>query len=122
MPWAYERDPITGDRIPDGNGGWKKTRTAANLVRNQMLAHEGECWQDPNLGSRLHRRELFQRDPAPLVADELRRTLRRVEEAGRIANVQVTTTAPRAGRVDGATSFVDQSTGQTVDVKIPRGG
>ena len=120
--WSYKRDPVTGDRIPDGRGGWVKTETAENLVRNQLLAHVGEAWQDGELGSRLHRRELFQKAPAQLIADEVRRALGRVEDAGRISSLEVKTEAPKAGRVNGYTKFVDQSSGQLVNLKIPSGG
>lgn len=122
MPWAFARDPITGDMIPDGNGGWKKTRTAENLVRNQLQARFGECWQDPALGSRLHDREAFRANPEGLVSSEAERTLERVADAGRIANIEVEAAYPRSGRVNVATRFVDTSSGQVVTLKVPVGG
>lgn len=122
MPWAFARDPKTGDRIPDGRGGFVKTRTAENLVRNQLLAHLGECWQDPELGSRLHDLEAFQPDPAELGADEARRALERVVAAGRIADLEVEAEEARPGRLAIATRFRDTSSGQPVATKIPTGG
>ena len=122
MPWSYERDPVTGDLIPDGRGGWRKIETAANLVRNQMLARAGECWQDPELGSRLHDRERFKANAAVLVQDECRRVLARVEAVGRIANVEVVAAQTRSGRIDVNTRFVDLSSGQVVSLKLPVGG
>lgn len=121
MPWAYKRDPITGDFIKDGRGGWVKTRTSENLVRNQLLAKYQRAWQDPELGSRLHDRERFQAAPAPLIEDEVRRSLGRVQEAGRIASLEVKASSPQAGRVSGSTRFVDVSTGSIVTSKIPVG-
>lgn len=118
--WAYARDPVTRDRIPDGKGGWVKTFTAENLVANQLLAHEGKCWQDSVLGSLLYKRELFQGKPAEATADELRRALGRVINVGRISNLEVETRSPIAGRVEGATRFIDQSTGQSVPYKLPK--
>jgi hypothetical protein len=122
MPWSYARDPITGDYIKDGKGGFVKTFTAENLVRNQTKAHFAACWHDPDLGSRLYDLEPFKTSPGPLVEAELRRTLARVEATGRIANVTARAQQTRAGRVDAVTSFVDTSTGQLVTQKVPTGG
>lgn len=121
MPWAFARDPRTGDRIPDGRGGFVKTRTAENLVRNQLLAHYRACWQDGELGSRLHKLETFQTDPAALGGDEARRALERVEAAGRIADLDVEA-AESVGRLLVATRFRDTSSGQPVASKLMAGG
>lgn len=122
MPWSYAKDPVTGDRIKNGTGGFVKTYTAENLVRNQLLAHQGECWQDAELGSLLHDRERFRGNPAVLIKDEVKRTLERVVNAGRIANLEVDVKAGRTGRVDGTTRFLDTSAGQLVSTKLPVGG
>lgn len=122
MPWAYARDPKTGDLIKDGRGGYVKTRTAENLVRNQLLARYGEVWQDPELGSRLHDREAFRANPQVLIPEEARRTLERVVRAGRITELEVTATAQRTGRVDVTTRFADTTSGHPVALKVPIGG
>lgn len=122
MPWAYAKDPITGDRIKNGKGGYVKTYTAENLVRNQLLAHLGACWHDDELGSLLHARERFRQNPAVLIKDEVKRALERVVNAGRIAQLEVDVKAGRSGRVDGTTRFMDTSAGQLVSSKIPVGG
>src|SRR5687767_7233653 len=106
MPWSWKRNPVTGDLIPDGKGGYEKTQTAENLVRNQLLAHRDECWQDPELGSHLHDLERFIADPDGLAADDARLALERIEAAGRITNIEVTA-EETPGRVTVATRFRD---------------
>lgn len=122
MPWSFKRDPVTGDRIKDGSGGFVKTTTAENLVRNQLLGRLGEVWQDPELGSRLHDREAFRARPEVLVPNEAERALERVAAAGRIANLEVRAESQRTGRVNVATRFTDTSSGQLVATKVPVGG
>lgn len=119
--WSFAKDPLTGDRIKDGRGGYVKTNTAEGLVRNQLLAHYQQAWQDPELGSRLHDRQRFQAAAAVMIEDETRRALERVVQAGRIAALDVKVVAPKAGRVDGLTKFVDVSSGTVVSSKIPVG-
>jgi phage gp46-like protein len=122
MPWSYARDPVTGDRIPDGNGGWTKTTTSENLVRNQLKGHFGKVWQDARLGSQLHDLKAFQRNPAVLAPADAKRALERVVDAGRISDLEVEAEAPRAGRVNLSTRYVDTTSGQVVTGKIPVGG
>ncbi|MDQ3295067.1 MAG: hypothetical protein M3619_00595 [Myxococcota bacterium] len=121
MPWAWKRDPITGDLIPDGKGGYVKTNTAEVLVQNQLLAHYGKAWQDPELGSMLHDLERFKTSPEVLVPEEARRALARVEAAGRISNIETDAELRGAGRVDVATRFRDTSSNQIVDTYVTPG-
>lgn len=118
MPWSWKRDPVTGDLVKDGKGGFVKTFTAENLVRNQLVAHRDRCWQDAELGSRLHELERFITDPDGLASDDARLALERIQAAGRISNIEVTA-EEKPGRVIVATRFRDTSTNQVVTAKIP---
>lgn len=120
MPRDFKHNPITGDLIPDGKGGFVYTTTAETSVRNQLLAHYGDCWQDPELGSRLHDRVALQASPAQLARAEAERALERLEQAGRITGVEVRA-EETPGRVTVATRFADASTNQLVEtfVKTP---
>lgn len=118
MPWSWKRDPVTGDLVKDGKGGFVKTFTAEGLARNQLLAHRDACWHDPELGSHLHDLERFIADPDGLASDDARLSLERVVAAGRIDNVQVVA-EESVGRVTVATRFRDTSTNQVVTLKLP---
>ena len=122
MPLDRKFDPVTQDFIRDGRGGFEKTATAETSVMNQLLAHRGECWHDPELGSDLHDLEALQPDPAVLAEQEARRALERLERSGRIANVEAVGTEPAPGRVDVQTKFRDTSTSQVVASHVKSGG
>jgi hypothetical protein len=119
MPWSWKRDPVTGDLIPDGAGGFEKTETAEVLVQNELLVHIETNWCAPGRGSTLHDLDLFKQDPIGLVPEEARRALRNVELAGRIANIEVAAELPKPGRIHVATRFRDTSANQLVDTFVP---
>lgn len=121
MPRDFKHDPITGDLLRDGKGGFVYTTTAETSVRNQLLAHFGECWHDPELGSKLHDREALQANPAQLAKAEAERALGRLEDAGRITNVEVRA-EESPGRVTVATRFADASTNQLVEAFVQKPG
>lgn len=122
MPLDYKIDPATQDLVKDGKGGYVKIKTAETSVQNQLLARYGECWHDPELGSKLYDLDAFKTDPATLVAEEARRALERLEAAGRIADIEVVAEQPRAGRVNVRTRFRDTSADQVVDTYVKPGG
>lgn len=121
MPRDFKHDPITGDLIPNGKGGFVHTMTAETSVRNQLLARYGECWQDPELGSRLHDRAALQANPAQLATAEAARALSRLEDAGRISAVEVRA-EESPGRVTVATRFADTTTNQLVETFVAKTG
>jgi phage gp46-like protein len=122
MPCDWRRDPVTGDFVRDGKGGFVRVFTAEASVQNQLLAHEGECWQDPLLGSKLHDLKALQRDPLTLAPQAAERALARLEAAGRITAVETEAEIPFQGRVNLATRFRDTSTGQLIDTFVKAGG
>lgn len=121
MPRDFKHHPVTGDLMPDGRGGFLYTTTAETAVRNQLLAHYGECWQDPELGSVLHDRSALQANPAQLATAEAQRALSRLEDAGRISAVEVRA-EESPGRVTVATRFADTSSNQLVEAFVAKTG
>lgn len=122
MPFDRKFDPVKQDIIPDGKGGFQRTATAETSVQNQMLAREGECWQDPELGSLLHDLEGMQADPVGMAKLRARRPLERLERLGRITAIAVDAVEPAPGRVEVHTRFRDTSTNQVVDTFVKSGG
>ncbi|MBA2718938.1 MAG: hypothetical protein H0U52_06825 [Chloroflexi bacterium] len=122
MPWDYKYDPLTGDRIPDGTGGFVKTLTAETSVRNQLLAHRGKFWGDADLGSNLHDLEAFQADPESLAAEDARVALERLERSGRITAIEVDAQLEAPGKIAVHTRFRDTTANQLVDSFVKSGG
>lgn len=119
MPWDLALDPITGDFIDDGRGGWLRTVYSDTSVIHQLECHYNAWWADPELGSRLHDRDLFTAAPARLVEEEMRRALGRLVLDGRIADLEVAAVEAGAGRVDGQTRYRDVATDQRVSATLP---
>lgn len=122
MPWDRQIDPVTGDLVRNDVGSWKTVTTAQTSVMNQLLAHRGECWHDPELGSRLHDLDAFIAAPETLAADEAARALARLEAAGRIAAIEVRAELQGPGRIAVATRFRDTSSSALVDTVVKSGG
>jgi phage gp46-like protein len=124
MPFDRRFDPVTEDFVSDGRGGYERTTTAETSIYNQLKAHRGECWQDDELGSRLHDLDAMQADPALLAAEDARISLERLEADGRITAIEVSGSEPRPGVVRVDTKCRDTSTTQLVatHVTAKRGG
>lgn len=122
MPFDRKFDPVTQDFVRDGRGGYERTATAETSVLNQLLAHRGECWHDPELGSDLHDLEALQADPAALAGASARTALERLERLGRITAIEVEASEPAVGRVRVDTKCRDTSTSQVVDTFVEPGG
>jgi phage gp46-like protein len=122
MPYDLAFDPITQDEITEVNGSPKLTRNADTAVQLAMLVHYQESWHDPEMGSRFHNLSLFQADPVPLAEQEALRVLERLEDQGRIADVEVAAEEGSGGRLKVATRFRDTNTGQLVNTFIRSGG
>lgn len=120
MPRDRELDPITHDYVADGKGGRRTVTTAATQVQHQVLGEIDRWWGDPEAGSRVHE---FERSGAgaadeQAIGDAIRGALERLERAGRIRNLVVTTT--RSGsRIDARAEMVDVSTGEPFSVSLP---
>ncbi|HWU86209.1 MAG TPA: phage GP46 family protein [Kofleriaceae bacterium] len=121
MPWDYLIDPVTRDLVKDGKGGFVKVRSAQTSVMNQLLAHRGEWWGDPELGSRLHDLRAMQARPEVIAPEEARLALERLVRAGRIADIEARAESS-PGRVVVATRFRDTTSGSLVEMKLKPGG
>jgi phage gp46-like protein len=119
MPWDLKFDPITGDLVPDGAGGWERTEHSDTAVWNQLTIHWERWWADPDIGSRLFERDEFTSDPAPLVEAETRRALQLLVDENLIADVRVVAVESSAGRVDVRTLYRLVATGQDVETFLP---
>lgn len=122
MPYDRKFDPETQDMISDGRGGYKRTATAETSVMNQILAHRGKWWGDPELGTLEDGLRDIEGDPVRDGAQAIRRGLARLESAGRIANLEVRASQPAPGRVRIDTRFQDTSTSQVANVLVKSGG
>jgi phage gp46-like protein len=122
MAWDLAFDPLTGDFVRDGAGGWVRTETGDTAVLHQLRVHFAAWWGDDAIGSLLHERERFARDPAPLVAGETRRALGLLVDEQFLADVTVAASETRTGRIDGRTTYRLVQSGQAVDLALPRLG
>lgn len=104
MPWDLAMDPITGDFVTDGAGGWSRTEYGDTAVLHQLECHYDAWWGDPELGSLLHDRDRFAGGAAP-VRTEVERALGVLVRDGKIADLAVAVTETRAGRVDVGTTY-----------------
>lgn len=121
MPYDRKFDPLTGDFVRDGKGGFVRIATAETSVMNQMLAKRGRCWHDSQLGSE-GLDAIDPTRPALDAAEKTRLALGRLEELGRIADLEVTASEPAPGRVRVDTKFRDTSTNQLVTTFVTPGG
>ena len=104
MPWDLAMDPITGDFVSDGAGGWERTTHGDTAVLHQLECHYNAWWGDPELGSLLHDRDRFAGGPAAVRA-EVERALALLVRDGKIADVTVVASSSVAGRVEVATTY-----------------
>lgn len=117
MAKDYKFDSATGDLVRDGKGGHVLVDTAETALQEQVLHHYNAWWGAPEQGSRLHNLRAFTGDKRKAAEDEARRALHVLEQAGRIANLEVTSEQPKAGRIVVATTSRDASTGQVLKTK-----
>jgi hypothetical protein len=120
MPFDRKFDPITGDMIRDGRGGFERTTTAETSVLNQLLARRGQFWGDPELGTE-GLDAIDPTKPGQDAAQKMQVGLERLVQLGRIADVVVTGSEPAVGRVRVDTRFRDTSTNQLVNTFIEPG-
>lgn len=117
MAKDYKFDPVTGDLVRDGKGGFVLVDTAETALFEQMTHHFRAWWARPDHGSRLHDVRAFKATDLPSVVAEARRALGQLESAGRIANVQVRGETPKVGRIVVASTSRDTSTGRTLTTR-----
>lgn len=118
MPWDLATDPITGDFVADGAGGWQRTEYADTAVLNQLSCHFDSWWGDWQLGSQLHDRDRFTAAPAPLVEAETKRSLAVLEADKLIAAVTAAAQEVGAGRVDVETTYRVVATDQAITARL----
>ena len=121
MPRDYKFDPITHDLVRDGKGGFVLVDTAETAVQEQILHHYRAWWGAPEQGSRLHDLRAFGRDKQRAAQEETRRALHELELRGRISNLEVTSEAPRNGRINVASKSRDTGTGKTISTTTRTG-
>lgn len=124
MPKDFKIDPVTGDFVRDGKGGWVLVETAETAVQLQLATRYRSWWRDPEKGSQLgDPRLLVGSNKVQAAQAEAQRALRVLERAGRIAQVQVIAEQPQPSRVVVQATFRDTSTGQQIKTpKRPLGG
>lgn len=112
-------DPLTGDYIDDGEGGYEETDTAETAAYHQITTHRGKYFPQPDLGSDTHL--LVQRNAdaitALFAAESLQAALQKLADEGMIKDieVEVTVTKEFPARLVGGASFTDAQRG-TVDL------
>lgn len=115
-------DPITGDYIPDGRGGWQTTRTIQTAVHHQIHGERGRWAGDKDAGSEIHllpkknTESTMQRG-----ADVIREALAVFEADGRATDVQVAVDRDQRGRQAFRASIRDTQSGEVVSSLIPFG-
>lgn len=117
MAKDYKFDPVTGDLVRDGRGGFVLVDTAETALQEQILHHYGAWWGAPAQGSRLHDLRAFGRDKRKAAQDEVRRALHELEKRGRISNLEVVAEQPEQGRIVVASKSRDTSTGSTITTR-----
>jgi phage gp46-like protein len=124
MPKDFKIDPAIGDFVRDGEGGWVLVETAETAVQLQLATRYKSWWRDPEKGSQLGDiRLLAGSNKVQAAQAEAQRALRVLEQAGRIAQVQVIAEQSQPGRIAVQATFRDTSTGQQVKTKKqPLGG
>ena len=122
MPWDLETDPITGDFVSDGAGGWACTLYGDTSVLHQLSCHYDRWWADPELGSLLFDRDRFVTAPAALVRAEVERALAVLVRDGKIADLEVVAVEVGGGRVDVSTTYRLVESDQVVTAQIPAFG
>ncbi len=119
MTWDLAMDPITGDFISDGAGGWLRTEYGDTAVLHQLTCHYDRWWAGPTIGSLLFDRDRFGAAPGPLVQAEVERAFGLLVRNGMIADLQVTAAETGAGQVLVRTTYRLVATGQLVDATLP---
>lgn len=118
MPWDLATDPITGDFVSDGAGGWVRTEYGDTAVLHQLSCHYDRWWGDPLLGSLLYDRDRFTSAPAPLVEAETKRALAVLAADKLIADVTAAAQEVGAGRVDVETTYRLVATDQAITARL----
>ena len=117
MPKDVKLD-ANGNLVRDGKDGFALVNTAETAVWLQHTIRYGKWWGAPHRGSQnTDPRNLTAGDKVAAAIDEERRTLRVLEQDGRITDVRVIGEQPQPGRVVTRATFRDVSTGETLRAK-----
>lgn len=119
MSWDLAMDPITGDFVSDGAGGWQRTEYGDTSVLHQLACEYDRWWGDWLLGSLFYDRDRFTAAPAPLIVAETKRALGVLEADRTIADVTAAAVEVGAGRVDVETTYRLVATDQAVVARLP---
>jgi phage gp46-like protein len=118
MPKSFRINPLTGDFVRDERGGWVLTDTAETAVQLQLVHHYRAWWGAPERGSRLQDPRSFTgANKVQAVKTEAERAMRVLEQAGRIANVEVVAEQTQPGRIAVEINARDTATGKAIAVK-----
>lgn len=119
MPWDLAMNPITGDFVSDGHGGWKRVEDASTAVLHQLRCHHDRWWADSGLGARFFDRAIFAAAPGPEVQAESLRAMGVLVSEDLIADLEITANEARAGRVNVRAAYRVVASGQLVDAVLP---
>lgn len=117
-------DPKTGDYVSDGKGGWQETTDLRTAAWHQLADEKGHWVGDPDAGSDLWK---FQRVGASVenenaIKDSVTQALKLFTDAGRAADLVVTTTRDPLGRIEADASLRDVQHGTINIAPIKPGG
>lgn len=112
-------DPLTGDYIADGEGGYEESDTAETAAYHQITTERGSYFPQPDLGSDAYLLPTKNASSitALFAAESLRAALQKLADEGFIKDieVEVTVTGSLPRRLVGGASFTDAQRG-TVDL------
>lgn len=107
-------NPITGDYVQDGAGGYEYTTTIATKVYHQLRTRRGSWWGDPDAGSDLYLvtdRGLSQ-DSVVFAKNAVRTALQRFVDLGLAKDVAVEAQADARGRLTLQSTITDIQAGE----------
>lgn len=118
-------DPLTGDYVSDGRGGYKTTNNLSTAIWHQLQGKKGKWVGDPDKGSLIFtlEREPNSQGAALLAGDFTRAALQIFVDAGQARDLQVVTQRDaQKNRISLASSIVDTSHGEIDITDLIPGG
>ena len=118
MPYERIIDPVTHDYVPNGKGGYLKTRTASTAVYHQILDELDRWWGDSEAGSKLYLLARENAGEANLrkAAEYMKAALDPFVKAGRIAELEINVKRDARNRFVLEGGYRDVQSGEQIDL------